>query len=51
MLNPRAFSSSVPFDGSGIMDTPHLRDLWQFRHAIGTLTHFRKPIGTWLPNI
>jgi phytoene dehydrogenase-like protein len=26
-----------------------LSGLWQHRHAIGTLTHFRQPLAAWLP--
>ena len=25
-----------------------LRDLWQLRHDIGTMVHFRKPLGVWV---
>jgi phytoene dehydrogenase-like protein len=28
--------------------TERLREVWHLRHELGTLAHFRKPIGTWI---
>ena len=42
-LNPNV---ARPPELAGMSD--RLRDLWQLRHDIGTMVHFRKPLGVWV---